>query len=65
MGKGENPFLVVTGPRRSLLESSRLNPYFTSPFGNMMLTGCFGLAWAAAIKSPEWRDEIERALLPA
>ncbi len=61
--KGQDPFLIATGSRRSLLESSRLNPYFAAPFGNMMLTGCFGLARAAAIESPEWRDEIERALL--
>lgn len=63
IGKGENPFLVATGPRRSLLVSSRLNPYFAAPFGSMMLTGCFGLAKAVAIRFPEWRDEIERTLL--
>ena len=63
MEKGEGPFLVATGPRRSLLASSSLSPYFATPFGNMMLAGCFGLAQAVAIKFPEWRDEIERALL--
>lgn len=61
--KGDNPFLVATGPRRQLLTSSRLKPYFAAPFGSMMLAGCFGLARAAAIKFPEWRSEIERALL--
>ena len=65
MGKGSNPFLVATGPRRSLLASSRLNPYFAAPFGNMMLTGCFGLTKAVSIRFPEWRDEIERALFTA
>jgi uncharacterized protein (DUF1786 family) len=63
MEKGESPFLVATGPRRTLLTSSSLNPYFAAPFGNMMLAGCFGLAQAVAIKFPEWRGEIEKALL--
>ena len=61
--KGGEPFITVTGPRRSLLENSRLNPYLAAPFGSMMLTGCFGLLKAAAIKFPQWRDEIENALL--
>jgi len=63
IGKGERPFLVATGPRRSLLTSSRLNAYFAAPFGSMMLTGCFGLARAVALKFPQWRDELEKALL--
>ena len=62
IAKGENPFLVVTGPRRALLVPSQLHPYFAAPFGNMMLAGCFGLAKAVAVRFPEWRDEIEKAL---
>ena len=61
--KGNNPFITVTGPRRSLLEDSRLNPHLAAPFGSMMLTGCFGLLKAAAIKLPQYSDEIENALL--
>ena len=61
--KGGNPFIAVTGPRRSLMVHSRLNPYFAAPFGSMMLTGCFGLLKAASMKLPGWRDEIEKALL--
>lgn len=60
--RGADPFLVATGPRRSLLASSQLNPYFAAPFGNMMLAGCFGLAHAVAIKFPDWRSEIESVL---
>jgi uncharacterized protein (DUF1786 family) len=60
---GKNPFLVATGPQRSLLGPSNLSPYFAVPFGNMMLAGCFGLAKAVAIRYPEWRDEIEGALI--
>lgn len=62
--KGEVPFVSVTGPRRQMLSHSRLNPYFAAPFGSMMLAGCFGLAQAVSLKSPHWRDEIDRALLP-
>jgi len=60
---GNQPFLVATGPRRSLLVSSPRHPWFAAPFGNMMLSGCFGLARAAARKLPAFRDEIEKALL--
>jgi uncharacterized protein (DUF1786 family) len=60
--KGGDPFVAVTGPRRSRLARSRLKPYFASPFGSMMLTGCYGLLKAAAIKLPRWRGEIEAAL---
>jgi uncharacterized protein (DUF1786 family) len=60
---GESPFVSATGPRRELLANSQLNPYFAAPFGNMMLVGCFGLARAVALKLPEWREELERALL--
>lgn len=34
-------FITVTGPRRSL--AKRLNWYEAAPYGDMMLTGCFGL----------------------
>lgn len=62
--RGDNPFLVATGPRRSLLMLSRLNPYFAAPFGSMMLTGCYGLVQAAAFAFTKCRTEIESALMP-
>jgi uncharacterized protein (DUF1786 family) len=37
--------VVVTGPQRSLAES--LGYYFAAPYGDMMLSGCFGLIRAA------------------
>jgi len=61
--RGETPFLVATGPRRSLLIPSRLNACLAAPFGNMMLAGCFGLVKAVSIKFNEWRGEIESAIL--
>jgi uncharacterized protein (DUF1786 family) len=60
-GKGE-PLLAVTGPQRGRLRGSRLEPYFATPHGDMMLSGCFGLLVAFAHRYPEQRQEIERAL---
>lgn len=40
MGLGWD-FVAVTGPRRSL--AKQLNWYEAAPYGDMMLTGCFGL----------------------
>lgn len=34
---------LVTGPNRDILRSSKLDLTFAAPFGDMMLTGCFGL----------------------
>ncbi|MBI4764524.1 MAG: DUF1786 domain-containing protein [Deltaproteobacteria bacterium] len=39
--KGRFPPLIVTGPRRGLLARARV--LMAAPFGNMMLSGCFGL----------------------
>lgn len=54
--------LAVTGPRRSLLRGSRLGPHFAAPFGDMMLSGCFGLVRAVGYRRPDWRGEIEEVL---
>ncbi len=35
--------ILVAGPRREIMRASKLNFRFASPFGDMMLTGCFGL----------------------
>ena len=40
--------VAVTGPRRNLLLGSHLRPYFSVPFGDMMISGCFGLLAAVA-----------------
>ena len=55
--------LVVTGPRRNLLRPSPsshslLRPYFATPFGDMMMAGCFGLLAATAELLPDLRDPI-------
>ncbi len=66
--------IVVTGPRRSMfnLESDsllsdvkqraaslqRLRPYFATPFGDMMIAGCFGLLAATAEILPNLAEPI-------
>lgn len=55
--------VVVTGPRRNQLLGSNLKPYFAVPFGDMMLTGCFGLLAAVADLIPECREEILKSLV--
>ncbi|HZW04572.1 MAG TPA: DUF1786 domain-containing protein [Anaerolineaceae bacterium] len=54
--------VVVTGPRRSLLNRSRLRPYFAVPFGDMMIAGCFGLLAAVADCLPELAEPIRESL---
>jgi len=54
--------VVVTGPRRSLMRSSRLRPYFAVPFGDMMIAGCFGLLAAVADVMPELSEPIRASL---
>jgi uncharacterized protein (DUF1786 family) len=43
-GKGSFAFTVITGPRRRLAQSGP--GVFAAPFGDMMLSGCFGLVAA-------------------
>jgi uncharacterized protein (DUF1786 family) len=54
--------VVVTGPRRSLLAGSSLRPTYATPYGDMMLAGCFGLLAAAAGVMPELAEPIRRSL---
>ena len=44
--------LVLTGPRRSKFSIS--GAHTASPFGDMMLTGCFGL-----VKAFCWREDFD------
>jgi uncharacterized protein (DUF1786 family) len=59
---GRPQFLAVTGPRRALLAGSALNAYLAVPYGDMMMTGCWGLVRAAAHVFPNNAVAIERAL---
>ncbi len=69
--------LVVTGPRRNLLRqwaasraeqrsaglpASMLRPYFAAPYGDMMITGCYGLLAATADLLPELAEPIRESM---
>ncbi|PKN92007.1 MAG: pyruvate formate lyase-activating protein [Chloroflexi bacterium HGW-Chloroflexi-6] len=60
--------IAVTGPRRSLFQgviqpsSFSLHPYFAVPFGDMMLSGNFGMLAAAADLLPELNEPIRKSL---
>ncbi|RPJ28593.1 MAG: pyruvate formate lyase-activating protein [Chloroflexi bacterium] len=61
--------VVVTGPRRSMFnrQSSIVNrkslrPYFATPYGDMMIAGCFGLLAATAEVMPDLTETIHGSL---
>ncbi|MCS7260238.1 MAG: DUF1786 domain-containing protein [Anaerolineae bacterium] len=58
----EERFWVVTGPRRNLLRAIPHPKLFAAPFGDMMLTGCYGLIRACGEVMPEYAPLIEGAL---
>jgi uncharacterized protein (DUF1786 family) len=61
--------VVITGPRGRIFRPTQaeadkqfLRPYFPAPFGDMMLTGCFGLLAATADVLPELSELIRASL---
>ena len=61
--------VVVTGPRRSMFNHqssienlTSLRPYFSVPFGDMMIAGCFGLLAATAEIMPNLAETINGSL---
>lgn len=50
--------VAVTGPRRKLMAESTLEPYYATPFGDMMLSGCFGLLASTAELLPNLSEPI-------
>ncbi len=71
---GKDDFdVVVTGPRRSLFHpssfidhpSEHLYPYFSVPFGDVMLAGCFGLLAVTAEIMPNLAEAIQGSLRAA
>jgi uncharacterized protein (DUF1786 family) len=54
--------VAVTGPRRGMMATSSLRPYFPAPFGDMMIAGCFGLLSAVGDLLPEVGEVICPAL---
>ncbi len=53
--------VAITGPRWAMMRESRLRPYFATPFGDMMMAGCYGLIRAVGAQMPEYTEEIEAA----
>ena len=60
--EGDEFGVAVTGPRRGLMRGSRLRPYFAVPFGDVMISGCFGLLAATADVLPELGEPIRASL---
>jgi uncharacterized protein (DUF1786 family) len=59
----ELPAMVaVTGPQRGRLAGNALTPYFAAPFGDMMISGCFGLLRGFGEVYPGARDAIGQRL---
>jgi uncharacterized protein (DUF1786 family) len=59
----DGPFgVAITGPRRQMMQPSSLRPHFAVPFGDMMITGCFGLLTAVADLLPGLSRPIRKAL---
>src|SRR6202165_1021855 len=54
--------LAVTGPRRGLLDGSRLAPHLAGGASGMMLAGCFGLLRALAARLPEFAPVVHEQL---
>lgn len=57
------PFIAITGPRQEVIAGSSLKLYRAIPHGDIMLTGCYGLVKACALRMNNWREEIEQALI--
>jgi uncharacterized protein (DUF1786 family) len=54
--------VAVTGPRRAMMEKSRLRTHMAVPYGDMMIAGCFGLLRATADLIPDLASPIMQAL---
>ncbi len=54
--------VAATGPQRERLRNTALGPVYAAPFGDMMISGCFGLLRAFAEVHPEAREAIESRL---
>jgi len=48
--------ILVTGPNRNIVRNSGIEVHLAAPFGDMMLTGCFGLMDAYLNYTPDQSD---------
>jgi uncharacterized protein (DUF1786 family) len=58
----KNRSLKAKNSSSNIVNSQGLRPYFPAPFGDMMITGCFGLLAAVADLMPELADPIRSSL---
>lgn len=56
------PQTATTQPRSAVRGLSSLRPYFPAPYGDMMISGCFGLLAAVADVMPELGAPIRASL---
>jgi len=61
-GTPDRPLVVVTGPRQQLMATSDDKVHISSPHGDTMMTGCYGLVSACGMRFEGYREEIEKAL---
>ena len=54
--------VAVTGPQRSRIRGTGLPAYFAAPFGDMMISGCFGLLRGFGEVYPWARDALASRL---
>ncbi|MCC6380962.1 MAG: pyruvate formate lyase-activating protein [Dehalococcoidia bacterium] len=54
--------VAVTGPRRAKVRETGLRACYASPFGDMMISGCFGLLRGFAEVFPEAHDAVAHRL---
>lgn len=59
---GDEWGVAIIGPRRNLMSRSRHLPYFAVPYGDMMLSGCFGILRLMAEVLPEFTETIMSSL---
>ncbi|MFC2071483.1 DUF1786 domain-containing protein [Chloroflexota bacterium] len=62
-GGEEKPFIAIAGPRQDVIADSSLKLHRAIPHGDIMLTGCYGLVKACALRMDNWCEEIEQALI--
>lgn len=58
------PTITATGPQRSRLRGTSLRSHFAAPFGDMMISGCFGLLRGFTDVFPDAEDAVTSRLGP-
>jgi len=62
-GNKQSPFVATVGPRQDVIAGSSLKIHRAVPHGDNMLTGCYGLVKACALRMNTWFEEINQTLI--